>query len=367
MTRRRSRTRAIAVALVGGLVGVAGVLAWPGVARAVGPVGTLVVDCTGIEGWAEEPDMPDALIDVHLYFNGPAGDPAASAVVVNAGQVIAAGCMGAECMHGYRSALPMSLLDAAEHEVHAYGIDLTGDPNLELAGSPMVMSCPPPPIVGGELRHVASPEVLAAWQFSVFFDRLIVADGVITGLVVGPVIDVGPQLRVDVSGGLWVIDQGRRRAVAPEVAPAWRLAAAAATAFTPEELALPEGTDLRPRPVLLQGTMPEVYLLDDHQCAPMDPDPSCVPEGEDDTGGSESGGGASTSGGAGSGESDGGSGEGSSDGTAGVVTPLPPAEGDDEAAGCGCRGSGRASSWWLSSLMLLLAARGREPKRRTIA
>lgn len=354
--------------LVRGLVGVAGVLAWPAVASAVGPVGTIVVDCTGIEGWAQEPDMPDALIDVHLYFNGPAGDPAASAVVVNAGQVIASGCMAAECMHGYRSALPMSLLDSAEHEVHAYGIDLTGDPNLELAGSPMVMSCPPPPIVGGELRHVATPEVLAAWQFSVFFDRLIVADETITGLVVGPVIDVGPQLRVDVSGGLWVIDQGRRRAVAAEVAPAWRLAAGVATPLSPEELALPEGTDLRPRPVLLQGTMPEVYLLDDHQCVVMDPDPSCVPEGEDETGGSESGGDASTSGGAGSGAngSDG-SGEGSSDGTAGVVTPLPPAEGDDEAAGCGCRGSGRASSRWLSLLVLLLAARGREPKRRSIA
>jgi hypothetical protein len=151
-----------------------GLLVWPSAAGAVGPVGSLVVDCTGIEGWAQEPDMPDALIDVHIYFNGPAGDPAASAVVVNAGQVIDAGCMGAECMHGYRSALPMSLLDAGEHEVHAYGIDLTGDPNLELAGSPAVMLCPPPPIVGGELRHVVSPEVLAAWQFSVFFDRLVV-------------------------------------------------------------------------------------------------------------------------------------------------------------------------------------------------
>lgn len=364
MTRRRT-IAARPSGVAGVLLGVAGVLAWPGVASAVGPVGTIVVDCTGIEGWAQEPDMPDALIDVHLYFNGPAGDPAASAVVVNAGQVIAAGCMAAECMHGYRSALPMSLLDSAEHEVHAYGIDLTGDPNLELAGSPMVMSCPPPPIVGGELRHVASPEVLAAWQFSVFFDRLLVADEAITGLVVGPVIDVGPQLRVDVSGGLWVIDEGHRRAVPAEVAPAWRLAPAAAIPLAPEELALPEGTELRPRPVLLQGTtLPEVYLLDDHQCGPMDPDPSCVPEGEDETGGGESGGDASTSAGAGSGGSDGGSGEGSSDGTAGVVTPLPPIEGDD-AAGCGCRGSGRASAWWLAPLVLLAARRRSETRRRT--
>lgn len=356
--------------LVGGLAGAAGAVAWPGSAGAAGPVGTLVVDCTGIEGWAQEPDMPDALIDVHLYFDGPAGDPAASAVVVNAGQVLAAGCTGAECMHGYRSALPMSLLDAAEHEVHAYGIDLTGDPNLELAGSPSMMSCPPPPIVGGELRHVVSPEVLAAWQFSVFFDRLIVPDATITGLGVGPVIDVGPQLRVDAAGGLWVIDQGRRRAVAPEVAPAWRLAAATATPLAPEELALPEGTELRPRPVLLQGTLPEVYLLDDHQCAAMDPDPSCVPEGEDESGGSESGGEASTSGGAGSGESGAGESgaESGSGGTGGVLTGLPPAEDDEGEAGCSCRsGRGRASRWWPASLVLLLAARRRGAGRRATA
>lgn len=343
------------------LVGVAGVLAWPGVAGAVGPVGTLVVDCTGIQGWAQEPDMPDALIDVHLYFNGPAGDPAASAVVVTANQLLAAGCMGAECMHGYRSALPMSLLDGSEHEVHAYGIDLTGDPNLELGGSPVLMSCPPPPIVGGELRHVVSPEVLGAWQFSVFFDRLLVPDATIMGLTVGPVVDVGPQLRVDAAGGLWVIDQGYRRAVPAEVAPAWRLGAAAAVPMLPEELALPEGTALRPRPVLLQGTLPEVYLLDDHQCAMGDPDPACVPETEDETGGGgDETGDGSTGGAAGSEHSTSDeSGQGSSDGTGAVVTGLPPAAGDDEATGCGCTSGDPSGPWGL----VLLAAAGRRRRR----
>jgi hypothetical protein len=332
------------------VVAAAGLVAWPGAANAVGPVGTLVVDCTGIEGWAQEPDMPDALIDVHLYFNGPAGDPAASAVVVTASQVIDAGCMGVECMHGYRSALPLSLLDGVEHEVHAYGIDLTGDPNLEL-GVAGVLSCPPPPVVGGELRHVVSPEVLGAWQFSVFFDRLVVADETLAGLVQGPVVDVGPQLRVDQFGGVWVLDQGYRRSVPPEVAPAWRLDPTTAMPLLPEEVALPEGTSLRPRPVLLQGTLPEVYLLDDHQCVVGDPDPACAPEPEDDTGGDETGVGST---GGEVGTSDGGSeesGEGSSGGTGGVVTGAAPAE-DEEAEGCGCRGSGRGGAWGLVSLVL---------------
>jgi uncharacterized membrane protein YgcG len=345
---------------VGMLVVVAGAWAWPGHAGAVGPVGTLVVDCTGIEGWAQEPDMPDALIDVHLYFGGPAGDPAATAVVVDAGQALDAGCMGVECMHGYRSALPMSLLDTGDHEVHAYGIDLTGDPNLELAGSPGLLSCPPPPIVGGELRHVVSPEILGAWQFSVFFDRLLVADATIMGLAIGPVVDVGPQLRVDELGGLVVIDQGRRRAVAADVAPAWRLAPAAAVPLSPAELALPEGTALRPRPVLLQGTMPEVYLLDDHQCVAGDPDPACVPEGEDETGGGET---ADASTGGEAGTSDGGSdggGVGSSGGTGAVVTGMPPVDGGDEAAGCGCGSDRRAEAFWFVALVLGACRRRRE-------
>jgi hypothetical protein len=359
-------------ACVAALVGVAAWLGCPELARAVGPVGSLVVDCTGIEGFAQDPDLPDAFIDVHLYFGGPAGDPAASAIAVTADRSLAGGCEGNECVHGYRSALPMSLLDDGDHAVHAYGIDLTGDPNLELWGSPAVLSCPAPPIVGGELRHVVSPEILGAWQFSIFFDRLIVVDSTIAGLSVGPVVDVGPQLRVDAGGGLWVIDQGRQRAVAAEVAPAWRLAAAAAVALAPEELALPEGTALRPRPVLLQTAAPEVWLLDDHQCGPGDPDPSCVADetggGAGDDTGSGSGSDEVTGGGADAdaGGSDASAEDSGSDGSAGVVTGLPPLARDDEAAGCGCRASGRRGAAGGMGLVLVLAvAPGRARRARS--
>lgn len=362
MTRsERQKRRGLAAAAV--VAAAVGVIAWSGsTAAAVGPVGTLVVDCTGIQGWAQEPDMPDAFIDVHLYFGGPAGDPAATAVVVNAGQMLATGCMGVECIHGYRSGLPMSLLDEMERPVHAYGIDLTGDPNLELTGSPAVMSCPPPPIVSGELRHVISPELLTAWQFSLFFDRLIVPDATITSLVVGPPVDVGPQLRVDAFGDLWVIDQQRRRPVPADVAVAWRLAPAAAVELMPLELAMPEGTPLRPRPVLVQGAMlPEVYLLDDHQCAEGDPDPSCVPEAEDESGGGADESGGADTGGAGSGSGAGESGEGSGSGTGGVVTGLPPIEDDEDAGGCGCRGSGGPNGPWTLVVLAAAFVRRRRP------
>jgi hypothetical protein len=121
--------------------------------------------------------------------------------------------------------------------------------------------------------------------------------------------------------------------------------------------------------VLLQGaTLPEVYLLDDHQCGVGDPDPSCVPEGEDETGGGGETGDASTSGEVDAGPQASGSdegGQGSSGGTGVVVTGLPPAEDDDEAEGCGCRGSGRASPWGLASFVLLaLSRRGRGRRAR---
>ncbi|MCX4240224.1 hypothetical protein [Paraliomyxa miuraensis] len=344
-----------------GLVALA-LLGAPGRAMAAGPVGTLVVDCTGIEGWAQEPDMPDAFIDVHLYFNGPAGDPAASAIAVHAGEVLASGCMGAECMHGYRSELPMGVLDAGDHAVHAYGIDLTGDPNLEIGSG--VLSCPPLPIVGGEKRHIVSPEILGAWQFSVFFDRLIVPDTTIASLPQAGSIDVGPQLRVDGTGGLWLVDAGFLREVPAEVAPAWRLDPAAAVALTPEEQALPEGTPLRPRPILLQGTMPEVYLLDDHQCGADDPHPDCVPDEGTTTDGGEPPADGSSSGEAPDGGTQGETGGGAGEDT-GTGPSVPGAtfgtEDDPAAEGCGCRSWGRSgSAWaWLAPWLAVLLARRR--------
>lgn len=344
------------------LAGLLAVLGAPGVARAAGPVGSLVVDCTGIEGWAQEPDMPDALIDVHLYFGGPAGDPAATAIAVTANEVLEVGCMGVECMHGYRSVLPMGLLDDGDHVVHAYGIDLTGDPNLEIGAA--VLSCPPPPIVGGEKRHIVSPEILGAWQFLVFFDRLIVPDVTIASLPQAVSIDVGPQLRVDQVGGLWLVDAGFLREVPAEVVPAWRLDPAAALPMAPEEQVLPEGTPLRPRPVLLQGTMPEVYLLDDHQCVVDDPHPDCVPEEEGTTGDEGEPPADGSSGGAEGGSGSEGDGDsGGSDGSGGTGAAVPGAtfggEEDEGTGGCGCRSRGQGSGWGGLWLVLLAVHRRR--------
>ena len=53
--------------------------------------------------------------------------------------------------------------------VFAYGIDTAGRRNAELAGAPQMLMCDPPALplssAEGVLRHVPSPEVMAAWGF----------------------------------------------------------------------------------------------------------------------------------------------------------------------------------------------------------
>lgn len=268
----------------------------------------------------------------------------------------------------------MSLLDDQEHVVHAYGIDLSGDPNVELAGSPLVFSCPPPPIVGGEKRHVVSPEILAAWQFSTFFDLLVVDDALLTTLPDAPAIDVAPSLAMGDGADptVWLLDQGFRRFVDPEHATAWRLDLATAVVMPAAQLAaMPEGTPLRPRPILLQGTMPAVYLLDDHQCVAGDPDPACDEgegDGDGDTGSAQgdSSTGAAPGGDMGdSGEASGSSeGDGTATDDAGDTDTIATSDASagargGDAAGCGCNHAPPRSG-----LLLLAAAAALRRRRR---
>lgn len=325
-------------------------VASPAVARATSPVGAVTVDCSRVEGWGQDPDDPALMIAVHLYFDGPAGDPAATGVPLTANLPLQGGCEGDQCSHGFRSALPLSRLDNLPHPVHAYGIDNAADPNLELAGSPVSYTCPPLPIVGGVKRHIVNPDVLAQWQFSIFFDMMKPGDLALAAVPESTAVDVAPQLALaeGTQEPLWLLDHGFRRPVPPESVGPWRLAPASAVIMPVADLmALPEGTPLSPRPVLAQGSGPKVYLLDDYQCAPGDMNPAC-PEPVDPTTGEGPGEetGAPTTGeattdapttgvtsGDDSGVEPGTGGAGSSSSTGGA------SESEDE-AGCGCRSAG---------------------------
>jgi MYXO-CTERM domain-containing protein len=333
-------------------------------------------DCDGIRGWAWDPDHADQAGTVYVSFNAPLGDPNASAFAVPAGEHRDDLCQAlGSCAHGLTLRIPRSLSDGAPHAVHAYAIDVETDETAELQDSPREFSCPPPALPGGVRRHVTNQSVLDAWKFSTFWQMATVDAATLQKLPQWKDVEPAPQL-VQVQGdpAVWIVDMGfRRRVPSPEIAAAWQLDLAAVQTVTADELmAMPQGTDLRPEPFLVQADGPEIYLIDDPQCPPGgDPlDPLC-PEGAETTGGGETG----TTGGETGNDSDAPTTDGqpgdppggsSGDDAPGPATgpALPPGYGSDE----GCRmAPADATSRATGLLGLLALAAARRRRRRTAA
>ena len=319
-------------------------------------------DCAKLTGWAQDPDTPDAPIAVDLYFNGEKGDPNATPVQVIADIARDDLCQAlGSCNHGFELEAPLGLRDGQPHAVHAYALDDEGGAQVELQLSPGQMQCDPPPLPAGVRRWVTNPESLAAWKFSPFWQLIHAPDDDLLALPQDRDLVPAPQLVASDAepGKIWLVDDTFRRHVPnPEVAAAWGFDLATVVAWPAADVqALIEGTPLRSTPILAQGTAPEVWLIDDHQCDPdaLD-DPQCgLPAGS--TGGDSGGGVDSGSGGSDAPTSQGGEGEADSEGP---DTALPPGFGAEE-AGCGCRQQGPAGG---SLLLGLLGLRRRERKGR---
>ncbi len=312
--------------------------------------------CDNVRGWARDPDDPASAIGVHVYFGGPAGDPSATGVQAVANLYRDDLCVSlGSCEHGFELPSPLSLHDGQPHPVHAYGIDSDGGDNAQLAGSPRTLQCntsvPP-----GVRRHVAAQAVLDAWHFAPFWDVLRVSDAALAALPEWDVLPDRPRLARsdDGSTDVWLIDGLWRRHVPdPTVAAAWEFDLHAVETLPAAELAaMPEGTPVRARPFLVQGTTPEVYLVDDEQTL----------------GGTDSG----TGGGGGAG-GDGGSGgdwpddAGSAGGLAGQGGQASSDGRADTANGCACQMPGYARSsapGWIVGWMLLPVALRRRGNRR---
>ncbi len=326
------------------------------------PIGNLDdAGCESIWGWTQDPTLPDAAIAAHVYFNGPAGDPNAISVPTTADVYRDDLCMAINsCSHGYRVPTPLSLLDGAPHDVHVYGIDAEGSGNNpELAGSPKTLTCPPPAL-DGVRRHLADAGVLAAWQFSTFADLVTLDDATVAALEQTIVLPPAPELAIadDGTSDVWLIDgvagERRRHVPSPEVAAAWRLDLGVISVWPAAELAaLAEAPPLRPRPILVKGSGPDIYVLDDR----IDPVEAGSEGGEADTGGdSDEGGDTPTS------EPAASSGPGP-DPTAASSSEGEGTAGEASDEGCGCRSDARGpGSAWLGALVLLLVRPRRRPR-----
>ncbi len=292
---------------------------------AADPIGYLDgAGCDVIAGWAQDPDAPDAPIDVHLYFGGPAGSGApATATHASVHRDDLCTAIGS-CAHGFVALSPLSLHDGVPRDVFAYGIDGQGGVNPLLGSAPRTLACAPE-AQSGVRRKVADLASLEAWGFDSFWDLLPLAD---SGLTDGAPFPATPWLvrGDDDAPELWLIEaDGRlRRRVAPEALGPWHLdPTAAETVSAATLLSLIEGTPLRIRPVtFIDGGL---YVVDDpqpdaSQGPSLTPAPPTPGEGE---GGSPSAGSGSANGGSGGGAA---GDDGNAGAASGCATAGPPTD-----------------------------------------
>ncbi|WP_170229232.1 hypothetical protein [Polyangium fumosum] len=311
----------------------------PRAAFAVQPTGYIDnAGCDAIAGWAQDPDVPNQPIDVHVYYGGPAGTPGAPAIAVRANVHRDDLCAAiGSCEHGFFAPSPLALHDGNARDVYAYGIDTGGEGNPALGNSPRTLQCPPA-AQSGVRRKIDGAPTYDAWRFSSFWDLLPLPAANADLLPDGPNIPDNPELvqADDGTGQVWLVDGGVRRLVTPGAAATWRFDLGTAAVRPAAEVnALVEGTPLRPRPVLfIRGAL---YLVDDPQ--------PVVPGGAS----------SSTSGAGGAGG--GGWGEGGEGGEGGDLTPAKPPSG---ACTMGTPGNVDASAFFLPIFgVLVFAARHR--------
>lgn len=317
------------------------------------PIGYLdQAGCDDIVGWSQDPSAPDAVIPTHLYFGGPAGDPAAVGIAVDADVTRDDLCMAiGSCQHGFRMPTPLSVQDGQPRPVHAYGIDTQGGTNPELGSSPQVLECPLPQLRGVR-RRVADLEVFGAWQFSAFTDLVTLTDAQVEVFALSIDIPAAPTLARadDGSPDVWLLDgeglQRRRHVPDLAAAAAWHLALDTAAVWPAAELlALEEAPPLGERPTLVRGDRDTVWLLD------VDLDPAPAGTGSDSAGEPTT----SDTGTSGTGDEPD---TGTSTGAPGPATAgLPPGFGSED--GCACTTGSRPAPAWLGAFVLLLLARRR--------
>lgn len=231
--------------------------------------------CDAITGWAQDEDTPSQAIDVHLYFDGPAGQGHGVATHANVHRQDLCTAIGS-CEHGFALRAPASLLDGKEHPVFAYGIDSNPQAlNDLLAGAPKTLRCDPVALPKDAVRRwVTNPDAFAAWRFDAFMDVERRTDAELGAIARGLDAPPAPRLAVGDDGApeVWLLDRVarkgepllvKRHVVDPASMDAWRFDWNAIEKLPASQLAaIARGADWPARPRLVQGDGPEVDFLD---------------------------------------------------------------------------------------------------------
>ena len=223
--------------------------------------------CDGIAGWAQDLDVPNDPINVHLYFGGPAGDPKAYAMALLANGHRDDLCTAiGSCNHGFSTTPPLAFFDGVSRPVFAYAIDPNDGSHTDLGSKPLACdSLPIPALAGGSVRRrVLDVNALTAWHFT-SVEIATIPDAALAAIPLGPDLPTAPEL-VAVKGApaVYVREYETVRHVpTPEVLAAWALAATAPKAVTDADLATSVvGAPWTDKPYLVKGTDAEVYLVD---------------------------------------------------------------------------------------------------------
>jgi hypothetical protein len=228
-------------------------------------------DCTAIAGWSQDQDAPSTGIDVHLYFDGPAGTAGAPAIATTANIKRTDLCTAiGSCNHGFSLATPVGMADGKEHTVYAYGIDTQGGTNPELTNSPKKFTCPnvKPPLdaKAGVKRHVLDPASMKAWSFSTLTDVAPEPDAIVNAYPQSADWQEAPTL-VQADDGtpeVWIIDgEVRRHVVNPASLAAWHFTSTDVVKTPAAKVySYAKGMDLPATPFLVQGSGPAIYVID---------------------------------------------------------------------------------------------------------
>lgn len=307
-----------------------------------GPVDA--VDCASIRGWAQDPDTPEQPVEIRVWFGGPAEDASATGVTVMADVERPDLCepLGS-CAHGFDVEIPKSLRDGAAHPVYVYAVDTEGAETPLLEASPGEFSCAAPPAPTGVRRAIASPEVLAAWGLSTFWDLAPLPDADVEAIPVGAPLDDAPLVvrgENDAAEAIWLVDRGRKRSLEDPIArAAWGIAEAEVLVWPQASVdGIPEGPAVRPEAFLVDDVAGVLYVIDDDVCPPNDPECEGVgDEGTDDgTAGDVDDGDGTAAG---------------TDDEGGITGAVQTGE---NASGCGCATDPRRCAGWLVVLAPLV-------------
>jgi len=223
-------------------------------------------DDQSISGWAFDEDAGETAIDVHIYFNAPAGSDGAHGVSVLANVERDDLCsVVGSCNHGFRMHTPLSLCDGADHAVYAYGINVPAGVNPQLNNSPKTLHCDAK-LPAGIARRISTPDIYGTWKFSSFYDHLPIDGAAVDAIPRGenlpdePLLVLGPK-----KDKVYLVDGDVKRHIPdPWAMLAWHFEWAAVQDVTDVQLAAwQDGPSLRVRPVVVENSEGELWLIDD--------------------------------------------------------------------------------------------------------